>query len=246
MITFRHRKDTRPRFGMRTVFAAVLGGALLTGCTLQLDTPRLELTAEPAYSSRDVLMPYEVRGDGTYAQARWILRHYRTDVQEWELFQSWEISVPNGSSGILQLQLGDGKYEITAELLTSRGGPSTTVPSLTTQAEFYVDTTAPQGNINLNDNQGGGPDPLPAYLAGSALEVYPSYADTPDLDFESPVALYHVVDSTIPPTADQAPAGDTIPLWAGGASNYSRVLTIIAIDQAGNIGSYRVENYTGS
>jgi hypothetical protein len=234
------------RPGLRAAVLAVLGVVILAGCTIQLDTPKLELTTKPAYSSKFVLMPYELRGDGTYAEARWILRHYRTDVGEWELTQSWDVSVPNGSSGILQLELGDGKYEITAELLTSRGRLSVPAPALTTQAEFYVDTMAPRGNIILNDNQGGGPDPLSSYSAASALEIYPSYADTPDPDYESPVALYHVLDSTVPPTADQAPTEATVQLWAGGAPSYSRVLTIIAVDQAGNVGSYRVATYTGT
>ncbi|MCK4514641.1 MAG: hypothetical protein KAU31_05245 [Spirochaetaceae bacterium] len=230
-----------------TIVAVALLAVIFSGCTLQLEPPKLDVIIEPAYPSHNVLIPYELRGDGTYAQARWTLKRYRTDIGEWELVRSWEISVPNGSSGILQLErfnMYDARYELTVELLTSRGELSTAAPTLTSQAEFYVDTQSPWGNIVLNDNQGGGPDPMPPYLPGLQLEIYPVYDGTPDLNIESPVMLYHRIDSTVPPTDDQDPTGDTIIMWEGGEPSYSRILTIIAIDQAGNIGNYRVENYT--
>ena len=230
-----------------TIVAVAFLAATFSGCTLQLEPPKLDVIIEPAYPSHNVLIPYELRGDGTYAEARWTLKRYRTDMGEWELVRSWEISVPNGSSGILQLEpfnMHDAKYELTAELLTSRGGTSTTLPMLTSQAEFYVDTQPPGGDIVLNDNQGGGPDPIPPYFPGLQLEIYPVYNGTPDLNVESPVMLYHRIDSTVPPTDDQDPTGDTIIMWEGGEPSYSCILTIIAIDQAGNIGNYRVENYT--
>ena len=233
------RPAGRPRAAWPAV-AAVLVGLVMAGCTLQLQTPKLEVTTEPAYSSRDVLIPYQLRGDGTFAQARWSLRRYRGDG-EWELERSWDIRVPNGSSGILELNLDDGKYELTAELLTSRGGVSASAPSLTRQAEFYVDTRPPFAGINIPDNQGGGP-----YSAAISLEVYPEYSEPPDLDVETDVHLYHKVNSTSPPTAEQDPTGPTIVVWPGGAPFYSRVLTIIAIDEAGNVGSYLVRSYTGS
>ncbi len=225
-----------------TIVAVALLAAALSGCTLQLEPPKLEVITQPAYPSHNVLIPYELRGDGTYAQARWTLKRYRTDIGEWELVQSWEISVPNGSSGILQLErfnMYDARYEITVELLTSRGELSTAAPTLTSQAEFYVDTQAPGGSIVLNDSQGGSP-----YLPEDQLKIYPEYDEMPDLNIESPVMLYHRIDSTVPPTNDQDPTGDTIIMWEGGEPFYSRVLTIIAIDQAGNIGEYRAVTYT--
>ena len=230
-----------------TIVAVALLAATFSGCTLQLEPPKLDVIIEPAYPSHNVLVPYELRGDGTYAQARWTLKRYRADIGEWELVQSWEISVPNGSSGILQLErfnMYDARYELTVELLTTRGGPSTTTPTLTSQAEFYVDTQSPGGNIALYDDQKVGPGPQLPYFPGLQLEIYPVYDGTPDLNIESPVELYHRIDSTVPPTDDQDPTGDTIIMWEGGEPSYSRILTIIAIDQAGNIGSYRVENYT--
>ncbi len=228
--------------------AVALLAVALFGCTIQLQPPKIEMIVQPAYASDTVLVPYELRGDGTYAQARWALRRYRTDIGEWELLKSWEISVPNGSAGILELTpedgLENGKFELTAELLTSRGGLSTAAPALTKLVEFYVDTSPPWGAIVLDDSQGGGPGPMPPYDPLLSLEIYPTYGETPDLDVESPVALYHRVDSTVPPADDQDPTGDTIILWGGGGISYNRVLTIVAIDQAGNIGSYRLETYT--
>jgi hypothetical protein len=52
------------------------------------------------------------------------------------------------------------------------------------------------------------------------------------------------VNSTVLPTAGQDPTGDTIVMWPGGAAGYGQVLTIIAIDQAGNVGNPRVVSYT--
>ncbi len=229
---------------LTTIVAVALLAAAVSGCTLQLEPPKLEVITQPAYPSRNVLIPFELRGDGTYAEARWELRRYDAHDGDWRLLENRKISVPNGSAGILQLELEDGKYQLTVELLTTRGGPSTTTPTLTSQAEFYVDTQSPGGNIALYDDQKVGPGPQLPYFPGLQLEIYPVYDGTPDLNIESPVELYHRIDSTVPPTDDQDPTGDTIIMWEGGEPSYSRILTIIAIDQAGNIGSYRVENYT--
>lgn len=237
------RDDSSKPVARAAALAIVLLATMVSGCTLQLESPKLEVVTQPAYSSRDVLIPYELQGDGAYAEARWALRRYVTNVGEWELSRTWEVSVPNGSAGILHFELEDGLYALTGELLISRGGLTTTAPGLTSETEFYVDTIPPWGPIILSDSQGGGPDPLPPYDPAVALEIYPTYGEPPDLNTESPVELYHNLDTTVPPTQDQDPTGDTILMWDGGASSYSHVLTIIPIDQAGNIGSPRVEIY---
>jgi len=226
----------------RVVRAAVVTATLaivLSGCTLQLEPPKLEVLIQPAYPSKNVLIPYELRGDGTYAEARWALRHYQSDFGEWELVRSWEISVPNGSAGILQLDLEDGRYELTGELLTSRGGTAATAATLYNQTEFYVDTIAPTDNITVGANQVG-----PPYDETVLLEVYPEYDGESNLTEESPVGLYYSLDSTSPPTPDQDPAGASILLWVGGEPFYNTTLMIYAIDQAGNVGNYFVENYS--
>lgn len=234
------------RFSLTVVAIASLAIAL-SGCTLQIEPPVLEMIVEPAYSSTDVLIPFELRGDGSDTQVRWTLRRYQSPEGEWEQVKSWQTNVPSGNSGIFGFdQVGglyDAKYEITAELLPSRGGVPTAEPMLSSRAEFYVDTQSPSENIVLNDTQGGLTDPLSNYDPALALEITPIYDGTPDPDVESPVALYHSVDNAVLPTDDQDPTGETIVMWEGGQPSYNHFLTIRAIDQAGNVGSYRVETY---
>ena len=100
------------------------------------------------------------------------------------------------------------------------------------------------GPIVLGDSQHAGPGPSPPYDPALPLEVYPVYFDAPNLDRETDVLLYHLVNSPVLPTASQDPTGDTIVMWPGGAAGYGQVLTIIAIDQAGNVGNPRVVSYT--
>ena len=115
-----------------TVVAIATLAIALSGCTLQIEPPKIEMIVEPAYPSRNVLIPFELRGDGSDTLLRWTLNRYRSLDDEWEYVTSWQTHVPSGSSGILRLdQIGDmfdAKYEITAELLLSRGGSSTGAP----------------------------------------------------------------------------------------------------------------------
>lgn len=224
---------------------AMVSLSVLAGCTLQLEAPKLELVVEPAYSTRNILIPYELRSKGGTADARWELLRYQPGSGEWTLDRSSVVSVPNGSAGILPLNdLAEGRYQLTAELLVSRGALEETAAALTRQAEFYVDFSAPSGFIALDDSQGAVDNPSPPYDPAQALDVFPRYTGSVDPDRESPVQLYARVDSTVPPSAADDPAGASIRLWDGGEPSYSRVLAIVAIDEAGNIGSYRVENYS--
>ena len=113
------------RFSLTIVAIATLAIAL-SGCTLQIVPPSLEMIVEPAYPSQNVLIPFELRGDGSDTLLRWTLNRYRSLDDEWEYVTSWQTSVPSGSSGILRLdQVGgmfDAKYEITAELNIPKGG----------------------------------------------------------------------------------------------------------------------------
>ena len=231
-------KDSLARIA---VMLAAIVLAVVAGCTIQLEPPKLEVTTEPAYPSRYVLIPYDIRGDESSAQARWSLRRYRPDLDEWELDRTWETVVPSGSSALLQLDnLSDGRYELTGELLTSRGGLSSSASTLTSQTAFYVDTRSPWGGIDVTNNQGG-----PPYDPALRLEVYPSFRGTVDPDSESPGELYYVLDSTAPPTPDDETAEAMIVMWEDAVSpTQNRVLSIVAIDQAGNVGSRSVEIYT--
>jgi hypothetical protein len=212
---------------------------VLAGCTLEFESPALNVTVQSAYPTRHALVPYEVRGASAGAITRWTLRRYLADLGTWETDDSWTTEAPGGGSAILRLEhLEDGRYQLSGELLASRGGKAMTASTLTSQSEFYIATDAPRDAIDLSDNQGGYP-----YDENSALEVYPTYSGEVDTDTESPVELYYVLDSTEPPTADDEPAGATIEMWDGSLTSYSRALSIVAIDQAGNVGTRRVEIY---
>lgn len=240
----RTRRGTVLGAGLAAVCAMVSLG-LLAGCTLRLEAPKLELVVEPAYNSENILIPYELSSSGGAATARWELHRYQPGSDEWTLNRSSVVSVPNGSAGILPLDgLDEGRYQLTAELLVKRGALEEPAAALTRQAEFYVDRTPPTGFIALDDSQGAVDDPSPPYDPAQPLDVFPRYDGPVDPDRESPVQLHARVDSTVPPSAADDPAASSIRLWDGGELSYSHVLAIVAIDEAGNIGSYRVESYT--
>ena len=216
---------------------AALGVIVFASCTLQFPSPRIEVVTEPAYNRHDVLVPYELYGDGAEARAEWILEKYRSDLSEWELIRSRTISAPNGVAGVLPLDLpGDGRYRLTMRLLTSRSGVTEVASGLESTNELYVDTIPPDAGISL--------DPPPGtYPPLDPLTVTATYNAPPNTDTETPVELFHLVDSTQLPTPDQEPTGDSIVISSGDETFYSHILTIIAVDGAGNQGSLRIEEY---
>ena len=140
----------------------LLGAALLlmaaSGCLLQLPAPEINIHAEPAYNDQEILIPYDLSGEGRYARARWTLSIF-TGV-EFEEIVTREIRMPSGSSGVLQLgELPEARFRLDFALLTTRDGSYETVPYITRRVEFVVDRTAP---------------PLPA--AGGDLTVTPNLA----------------------------------------------------------------------
>ena len=221
--------------------------SLVSGCTFVIEPPGITISPLPGYPRGDVLIPYEVRGNAGSVTAAWELRRYDGGLGEWRDPETWQFPVEAGTSGVLPLELGWGnaRYEISGQILANRGGASGSPATLTAAAEFYVDVDAPFDSIDLNDSQGGGPNPLGSYVPGIPLLVTPDYLGSPDPDYESAVNLHYRVDSTSLPTVNDpilAP-GESVELWPGDGAPYTRFLSIIAIDEAGNRGTLRLEAY---
>jgi len=217
----------------------------LASCTLELQPPGITLSVEPAYARNNILVPYQVRGDGGYATASWELRRFESIAGDWVLRDSGQVTVLSETSGLLPFDLDEGWYQLTGRVLTKRGGVPASPPTLTRVDEFYVDVNPPWDSIELNDSQGGGPDPLGSYVPGVSLEVTPQYTGFVDATHDSPVRLHYRIDSTRRPTIDD-PAlepGESIELWPGDANPYTRILSVMAIDDAGNEGAMRIEAY---
>ncbi|MFW5738179.1 MAG: hypothetical protein ACOCYX_04645 [Spirochaetota bacterium] len=209
----------------------------LSGCLLQFSTPRIELFAEPAYNDPEILIPYELWGDGPDAHARWTLEVYTGSA--WELLESREVRVPSGSAGVLSLgHLGEAQYRLTFEMLTVRNGTYEAASYLTIVRRFYVDKTAPTvGDIVVAE--GGG-----AASSDETQEAWITLENTspPNADYESPEYFIAVVDDVRPPTLDERVEHDpgrmapTVWLWPASppGTTYSFPVSIALVDEAGN------------
>ena len=223
-----------------TAGLAVATVVTLAACTFFITPPKIELQAQGAYNTKDVLIPYSVESDQPEMTIVWDLERYDPAGGEWLPDRVRSIVIPGTAAGLMRLELWnypDGRYRISAQLQTDRA-PDENAPSLRASQEFYLDTQAPWGPIDLN------PGPPGPGSVGDPLSVTATYTDFVDPDRESPVRLYHVVNSTVFPTSDQEPTVDSIVIAEAGEPPYTRVLTIVAIDDAGNVGRYRVETYS--
>lgn len=225
--------------------SALAGFAIIaaSGCLLQLPAPEINLHVEPAYNDQEILIPYELYGEGRYARARWTLSVF-TGV-EFEEIESREIRIPSGSSGVLQLgELPEALFRLDFALLTTRDGSYETVPYITRRAEFYVDRTAPEiGGIFLQYYQDGAPaTPInePAVGTDSELEIEPPpFAP----EFESPNRILYTLNEPRPPIPGQDEYDGIIWLWGAAEGSPSADVTIVVVDEAGNRSDTRVESW---
>lgn len=224
----------------RLLALATLAMTGVSGCLLQLPAPEINLYAEPAYNDQEILIPYELYGEGRYARARWTLAVF-TGV-EFEEVESREIRIPSGSSGVLQFgELFEGWFRLELALLTTRDGSYETVPYITKRAQFYVDRTAPDiGGIFLQYYQDGVASAGPAVGTNSELEIQPP-PFVPD--FESPNRILYTLNEPRPPVPDQDEYEGIIWLWGAAEGSPSALVTIVVVDEAGNRSDTRVESW---
>lgn len=226
---------------MKRLAGAIISCAVVCiSCTFEFQTPHITISAEPAYPQRNVLIPFFVRGDGETATVVWELQRFESPADDWVDQGSRQSDVASDTSGILQYELEQGRYRLTGQVLTNRGGVAASAPSLTETVGFYVDQERPVGTIGLTPNQVIGPP----FDAAQPLTVT-AHIDEPDVNFEAPVRLYYRIDSTRIPDMDDLSVepGGVIELGPGDGVPYIRALSIIAIDDAGNIGARSIEVY---
>ncbi len=221
----------------RLLSLAAFAMVAASGCLLQLPAPEINLLAEPAYNDQEILIPYELYGEGRYARARWTLSVF-TGV-EFEEIESREIRIPSGSSGVLQLgELPELRFRIDFELLTTRDGSYEPVPYMTKWAEFVVDRTPPDILEVVFTPQGGAVTPEDETVDAFLLI---EYIGTFDPAFESEEYVYAVVGEIRPPVADEQDRvyldtlnQATLQLWSGSAEAKNVPVTVVLVDQAGN------------
>ena len=211
-----------------------------SGCLLQLPAPKINIHAKPAYNDQEILIPYDLSGEGRYARARWTLSVF-TGV-EFEEIVSREIRMPSGSSGVLQLgELPEARFRLDFALLTTRDGSYETVPYITRRGEFVVDRTPPQiTGITLQYYQNGMPNAAPAAGTDSELEIEPPpFAP----EFESPNRILYTLNDPRPPVPEADEYEGIIWLWDSTEVSPSALITIVVIDEAGNRSDVLVESW---
>lgn len=234
----------------RVLLAAVILSALavLSGCPFQFATPSIEIRNEGAYNEAEILIPYSLTGDSSFARARWRLREFDAPTGVW--LQEREVRLPSGGSGVIELgNLPEYEYEIEISLLTTRDGTFEVVPYLTRTVGFFVDRTPPAGYTfeYIDDGgvfagQGGATAPF------SGLPGPPTFVDVridpdPLLPGESPVRVLAIVDEfrpLEPGTDDERPI--QWELWSD-TDPQPLSMTFQLIDEAGNRGPIQLESY---
>lgn len=240
---------TMNRRRLRILTVAALLVVTASGCLLQLPAPEINLHTEPAYNDQEILIPYELYGEGRYARARWTLAVF-TGV-EFEEIESREIRIPSGSSGVLQLgELPEARFRLDFDLLTTRDGSYETVPYITKWAEFVVDRTPPPTPVDGAELTVT-PNAAVAALDGSNRGfVTLTYNHIPGPQ-ESTVRLLVVVNEARPPVSDRDEypgerfPGDEVEVWeAGVGGGFTAEVIVVAVDEAGNRSSPEIIIYT--
>lgn len=228
----RRRSGSKGRRATAWIVLAAVAAMAISGCTLILEPPHLEWLSGPAFRTQPVLLPYQVQGGFGEVRIDWELSFFRDDIGEWEPREFRSFTVPAGVAGTIPLDLWEeGLFEISGQLFVTRGGNTETRPGLGNTTTFYVDMTPYSGGITV------APPPGPGY-GGADLEVNAALDTSPDTDYESPVSLYYRLDSTTRPTTNDTLVTGPIPVWqAGEEPAAGRLLWIVAIDEAGNVGT---------
>lgn len=223
--------------------AVALAALVLSGCFMLLPAPGIEIMVKPAYNESEILIPYSLYGQSSVAHARWTLRRLDPGPPlEWHQIEQREVRLPSGSSGVLELgHLGEAKYELVFEMLTTRDRTYEVVPYLTQRRQFYVDRTPPEAAfVGLQYYNDGFPGGAPMATQRAELEVTaPAY----DPNVESPVRILYTLNDPRPPVPDRDEYGPgRILLWEAGEAVYTQII-IVAVDAAGNRSGIIVEDW---
>lgn len=207
---------------------------MLSGCLLQLPTPAINVLAKEAYNDDEILIPYEMWGESSYATARWTLGGF--NGTDYETFMSKEVRLPSGGSGVLDLgNLPDERYELVFELLTTRDGSLDPVPYLTQRTVFYVDRAAPANNLNPGTDLNP-PQSTPQSVSND-LFVTVSYVPSPT-PIESPERVLFAVGNIRPPVPgqDELDESGVAHIWSPGdfVDGPDVLVYFVIIDKAGN------------
>jgi hypothetical protein len=216
----------------------------LSGCLLRFPLPEINLWTEAGYNGKEILIPYELRGDGAEVSARWSLEHFDDPASSWKEVESRQVRLPNGSSGVIQLdELAEGKYRLTFELLTTRDGSYEPVSYLTQVEEFFVDMAAPVvWDLTLqyyNDDT-----PAAAPMAGAHAELEVTYTPPSfNPDVEAPVEIVYTLNDLRMPVNERDVLQGRILLWESTEANPSADILLAVVDDAGNRSGVRAESW---
>lgn len=224
---------------IRTLGIALAATLVLSGCIMQLEPPQVDLVVEPAYGDWQILIPYQMTGQGAFVRGRWTLSYF--NGEDFTLLESREIRLPSGSAGVLDFgELFPARFEVILELLSARNDGPTSIPYLTRRREFVVDRESPNINERLSivplDGAVGPDETIEARILIERISE-------PDLAFESYERVLAVVGELRPPVegVDEVPIDEAtntaeLILWPASdpGTPYNVPVTIVVVDEAGN------------
>jgi len=224
----------------------LLAALLVTGCSIDLEIPTVELGVRSWYSSQKILIPYAVYGNGPqYAEYRY---EYNTG-EGWVVDTERTIRVPDNDRGLIELTAADPDWDhrLTFSALVQSGPGQPLEPVATAERYFRVDTTAPSaetGSLLLTPFEDGTEIAGPPYDETLLLEVL---VDHPEFlsSSGSPIRVFFTRDGSVPNGRSEGlERADFIEIWPGGAASYDETYRFIVIDEAGHRSGVRIVTYT--
>ena len=229
----------KPRALLQTGPCVVIVAALLTtACTFSARTPEVYANVKAWYPSQEILIPFEVHGDGVrYAEYR-----YEYNAGDgWVVEIERTVRVPDKDHGLIELSATDPSWDhrLTFSALAQRGPGQPLEPVVTTEWYFHIDTTVPSAaigilSLTLFEDNVETAGPMYDEWAWLELEIDHPEFDTPS---GSPIRVHFTRDGSMPRDDEWSERMDPSQretVWWGGDGPYDEEYRFIVVDEAGN------------